>query len=153
MPHRLVTVTTGRHPYEVAVHVAFLVGGALMLATGSIPSSAQAAMSGPVRALWIALLIGSGAVGLAGAFWPGSAVTGLRVEGAGVTAAAGAAGMYSIALIAASGWAALPAGALMVSVCVGACWRAVQAAREIRRIRRARVVAGVPLLVEDGDPP
>lgn len=152
MPHRA-AITLGHHPYEITLHLSFLIAGVLLIVTGRIPAAASETMGAPVRVLWISLLIASGVVHLLGVVWRGQPVTGLRIELAGVLLLAGSVSMYAIAVIAVLGLQAAVGGTFLAGIAVGAWWRAGQILAALRMIKKARVVAGVPLLVESGDPP
>lgn len=145
MPHRTpVTVTSGRHPYEVAVHISMVVCGIALAITDQVPPSATAAMQRPVQVMWIGLLILSGITATVGAYWRGVAQTGMRVELAGVLLLAGGAAMYAFALFIVAGLLALAAGSFVAGIAAGSWWRAGQIVTDLRRIKQSKNVAEVP---------
>lgn len=152
MPNRrAIQITTGRHPFEVAVMVASVFVGLVMVLTDITPRSASQTMSPAVLAMWEGLLIVSGVVALAGIFWRGKLETSLRVEMAGTLLMAGGISMYAVALLF-FGSQALVAGGYCVALAAGAWWRSVQIAKDLRRVANATLVATAPLLMEDTGP-
>ncbi|MEO3929958.1 hypothetical protein ABGB07_39825 [Micromonosporaceae bacterium B7E4] len=129
-----VSVVTGRHPYQVAVHLAAVACGLVLALTDRVPRSAAEAMHPVVLVLWVVLLVACGVAAPVGAWWRGCVRTGLRVELAGVLLLAAATGMYAVALFAVSGWQALAAGSFLVGLAAGAGWRAVQIRWELRHL-------------------
>lgn len=127
-------ITSGRHPYQVAVHIAALAGGLTLVLADRVPRSVAESMSRPVQVLWLVLLVLAGVAALVGAWWPGLVDTGLLVELGGVALLAGAALMYVIALFAAVGWQAVGPGAFMSGISAGSWWRAWQIVRDLRRL-------------------
>lgn len=134
---RPVSVTTGRHPYEVAVHAAAVACGLALAVTDRLPRSAAEAMPDPVQALWVVLLIASGTIAITGAFWRGPAPTALRVEMAGVLLLGVGTSMYAIALVAISGEQATAAGSFLAGITVASWWRAGQIVGDLRRLAAA----------------
>jgi hypothetical protein len=148
---RPVQITTGRHPFEVAVLAAAALCGAALIATGVSPRSVAAAMPGLVQTLWQLGLLGGGVIGLVGAFWPGKLAAQLGAEAVGVIFLGGATTMYTIALFAVSGSQALAAGAFVGAVAVASWTRVAQIADDLRRVAAASAsgnTADVTLLVE-----
>ncbi len=133
MTIRTVPVVSGRHPFQVAVLVAAVSVGTVLAITAAVPKSA-AAMPPLVQALWVFLLISSGAVALLGAFWRGHVGTALGLELAGVLLLAGGTSMYAVALFAVSGMQALAAGGFVVSLAGASWWRAGQIRRDLRQL-------------------
>lgn len=151
MPHRTpITITSGRHPYEVAIHVAAAACGVAVAVTDRVPRAAAEAMPRPVQVLWIALLVAAGVLAVGGAYWRGTVQTGLRVELAGVLLHAAGSTMYAVSLVVVSGWAAVAAGTFLAGLGFGAWWRAGQIVHDIRRLTAARRAAQAPVLVEGG---
>ncbi|MFC6017208.1 hypothetical protein ACFP2T_13450 [Plantactinospora solaniradicis] len=132
-----VSVVTGRHPYQVAIHASAIVCGIALVLTDRVPRSAAESMPYPVQVLWVALLVTSGLAALVGAWWRGRFATGLKVELGGVLLLAGGTGMYGVALFAVSGWAAVVAGSFVVGIALGSWWRAAQILRELRHVADA----------------
>lgn len=137
-----VAITSGRHPYQLAVHLAAVLSAVAILLGGEVPRSAREVMSGPVLVLWVALLILSGVGGAAVVWWPGELRTALRVELGGVLLLAGGTSMYAIALVATAGFQASVAGAFVSGLAVGSWWRAAQIGRDVRRVSEMRSVRG-----------
>lgn len=131
---RPVSVTTGRHPYEVAVHASAVACGVALTVTDRLPRSAAEAMPTPVQALWVALLITSGVTAIAGAFWRGPAPTALRVELAGVLLLGVGTAMYAVALFAITGTQATAAGSFLMGIAVASWWRTGQIVGDLRRL-------------------
>lgn len=151
MTGRPVQVTTGRHPFEIAILAATVFVGLVLAVTGRAPRSAEETMGHAVLTLWMTLLSLAGLIALVGAWWRGRIETGLRVEMAGVLLLAAGVSMYVIAVFTVSGWAALVAGGFVAAIAVGAWARAVQIGLDLRRIDRAGRVQAIPLLGEGGD--
>lgn len=148
---RPVQITTGRHPFEVAVLVAALICGMALLATETRPRSVTAAMPAFVQAAWEVGLIVAGVVGIVGITWPGQLSTALGVELLGVAVLGTVTTMYALALYFVSGTQAIAAGAFVTGVAVAGWWRVGQISRDLLRVARATAngaVADVPLLVE-----
>jgi hypothetical protein len=129
-----VAITSGRHPYQIAVHVSAVLASTATIVTDQVPRSVDEVMSGPVQVLWAALLLLSGAAVVAGVWWPGRARTGLVVELSGVYVLAGGTSMYAIALFAFNGRQALVAGIFISGMAVGSWWRSAQIVRDARRL-------------------
>lgn len=153
MELRPLQVASGRQPFQVAIMVASIFLGLCLAITDRIPNSAQKTMHDAVLTTWVAMLIAAGVLALAGTFWRGAFKTALRLETAGVLMLAGGASMYSVAVFAVSGWAALIAGGYVAAIACGSWWRAQELVRDVRKLARS-TVARVPVLVEDaGDAP
>lgn len=139
---RPVSVTSGRHPYQVAVHASAIACGVALAIAGRTPKSATEAMPGPVQGLWVVLLISAGIVAIGGAFWRGRAATGLRVELAGVLLLGGGTSMYAVALFAVSGMQATAAGAFLIGIAAASYWRAWQLGRDVRQFTTVQLHLG-----------
>lgn len=149
---RPVQIVSGRHPFEVAVLLAVLICGVILVLTDQRPASVTAAMPGSVQAAWEVGLIVAGVVGLAALVWPGSLVTSMGVELVGMVVLGTSTSMYAIALYVVSGSAAIAAGAFIVAVAVASWARGYQILRDLRRVARAAesgMTTDFPLLVED----
>ncbi|GLY21708.1 hypothetical protein [Micromonospora sp. NBRC 101691] len=148
---RPVTVTTGRHPFEVAVLAAALLCGVALTITGLRPTSVTTGMPGTVQAIWQFGLIAAGGVGLAGVWWRGHLSVALGIELVGVATLGTVTTMYAIALYAVSGRQAIAAGAFVAGVAFAAWWRVAQIGVDLHRVTAA-INAGsagdVHLLVE-----
>lgn len=151
---KLVRITSGRHPYEVGLLIAAPSVGAILLFTDANPPAVDSGMPPLVRAVWMALLILAGAVGLAGVFWSGRIETSLSVEAVGVLVLGSAAGMYTVAVVAVAGLSGSAAGGFTAGVAGGSWWRLWQIWRDLRKLDRALLaheVTTVPLLIEQSD--
>lgn len=149
---RPVQVTSGRHPFEVAVLAAAALCGAALITTGVSPRSVAAAMPDIVQTLWQVGLLAGGTIGLVGAFWPGKLAAQLGAEAVGVTCLGTATTMYTVALFAVTGSQALAAGSFVGAVAVASWTRIVQIASDLHKVAAASAhgnTADVTLLVED----
>lgn len=152
---RPLVITSGRHPFEVAVFVAALACGIALLTSGHRPGSVTSAMPELVQALWLGGLVVSGTIGLVGVFWRGQLEDSLTIEFVGVSVLCSTTMMYAIALFAVSGTAAIGAGTFVVAVSAASLWRAVQIPLDRHRISRAldeSRTADVTVLIERPDP-
>lgn len=148
-------VTTGRHPFEIAVLLAAVVCGIALIVTGVSTRSVATAMPGVIQGMWHVLLVAGGAVGLIGVLGQFRLEMRLGFEVAGVVVLGTAATMYAIALIAVSGSQAIPAGSFIAAVAVASWARAWQIVHDLRRAVAAANqgrTAEVPLLVEGREP-
>jgi hypothetical protein len=151
-PIRPIQVTTGRHPFQVAVLAASLIVGLTLIVSDLQPRSVVAAMTSPVRLVWELQLTAAGVVSLMGIYWPGRLQVRLWIEVCGVVVLGFATTMYTIALFAVQGSAAIAAGAFVAALAVAAWWRVGQVVRDLRRMARAAEngnTAEVALLVEE----
>jgi hypothetical protein len=147
-----VQVTTGRHPFEVAVLAAAAACGLTLMVSGVSPRSVAAAMPEFVQVLWQVGLLAGGIIGLVGTFWPGKLAAQLGAEAVGVMFLGSATTMYTIALFTVSGTQAIAAGAFVGAVALASWARAGQIARDLRKVAAATATgntADVTLLVED----
>ncbi|MFI6228640.1 hypothetical protein ACIBCR_15165 [Micromonospora echinospora] len=133
-------ITSGKHPYQVALHLSAVTAAVAMVASGNVPRSAEQVMAGPVLVMWVALLVLSGLAGAVMVWWPSrwTLVTALRVELGGVFLLAGGASMYAIALFATAGLQAVVAGGFVSGLAVGSWWRSAQILRDVRRVSEMR---------------
>jgi hypothetical protein len=151
---KFVRITSGRHPYEVALLIAAPLVGAIVLLTDARSRAVTIAMPAPVRAVWVVLLILAGGSGLTGVFWSGRIEVGLSIEAVGVLVLGSSASMYAVAVLAVGGLPAAAAGGFTAAVSAGSWWRLLQIWGDLRRVDRARKappVADPPLLVEQRD--
>jgi hypothetical protein len=151
MDQRPLQIASGRQPFQVAIMVASVFLGLCLAVTDQIPNSAQRTMHDGVLATWIVMLVSAGALALAGTFWRGAFRTALRIESAGVLMLAGGASMYTVAVFAVSGWAALIAGGYVAAIACGAWWRAGELLKDIRKLAHIKI-ARLPVLVEEEKP-
>lgn len=135
-------ITSGRHPYQIAMHASAVAAGVLMMWSDEWPRSAEDTMSRPILWLWVALLILSGVGGAAVVWWRGELLTALRIELGGVVLLGTGTSMYALALWAVAGSQALAAGAFFSGISVGSWWRAVQVWRDVRRVSEMRSTRG-----------
>jgi hypothetical protein len=145
-----IRITSGRHPYEVALLIAAPLVGVIMILSSARPRS-MAAMPMPVSVIWIALLIVAGATGLAGVWWPGRIELSLSIEAVGVLVLGSATSMYTVAVLATTGFAAAAAGGFSAAIAGGSWWRLSQIQRDLRKLDRAikaRTMAQIAPLVE-----
>lgn len=141
---RPVTVTSGRHPFEVVYLAAALAAGVALLVADVRPGSVRQAMPLLVQAIWEVGLILAGLIGLVGLWWQSHRLDdGLTVETIGVGVLGTVTTMYAVALYAVSGTQALAAGAFVGATAIGSWWRIVQIIRDLRRLAVA--------VADDGD--
>jgi hypothetical protein len=146
-----VRITSGRHPYEVALLIAAPSVGVIMLLSDPRPRPIATAMPMPVSAVWIALLILSGATGLAGVWWPGRIEMSLSIEAVGVLVLGSATSMYTVAVLAVAGLAGAAAGGFGAAVAGGSWWRLTQIWRDLGKLDdavKAQTMPQIALLVE-----
>lgn len=147
-----IQVSTGKHPFEIAVLVAASAAGITLLTMQLSPRSVAAAMNPVVQQIWTYELLIGGAIGLIGVFWPGTLYASLKVEAIGVFVLASATTMYTIALATVSGSQAVTAGAFVAAIALASWTRVVQIARDLRRATKAArsgTTAEVTLLAEE----
>lgn len=158
---RPVQIRSGRRPFQVAALASSLLIGVALLLVPTRPQSLAHTMPGWVQAAWCVAAIFSGAVGLAGVYWPGQRDSSrlewaLGVERIGVAAFGVIATMDAFAL-ATFGLSAIPSGLFAAAFAFGAWWRVAEITRDRRLLAvlsDAGTVADVPLIVrDDGGPP
>ena len=135
---KLLEITTGRHPFQVATVAACPLAAVAIIATGNHPSSLDAALPPPLADVWLVVLAVSGLGAQAGAFWPGELDTGLLVEGGGIAVLASMLTIYASALFIVNGTTAIGPGAFLLALAVAAWWRAAQIVRDVRKVWRAQ---------------
>jgi hypothetical protein len=153
-PNRPLRITSGRHPFQVAVVGAVPVVIASLLISGTRPTALLAL--GPWAATAWLVLCGLGGVGvMVGAFWRGRLQTALAVEGGALTMVASMLALWVTVVTFQFGLAALVSGGLVTGITTAAWWRVGQLFRDLRKLRAAshhpRIVR-YPLLAEDGEP-
>lgn len=135
---KLLEITTGRHPFQVATVAACPVASLAVLLTGNHPPSLDAALPDPFTDAWLLLLAGGGITATAGAYWPGDLDTGLIVEAGGMSALAAMLTIYVGAMFLVSGPDALAAGGFLTAIAAAGWWRIGQLARDLRKVWRAQ---------------
>lgn len=134
MPWRSRYITSRRHPYAFAVYATLLALGALIAGNVLDSSLITAVVGVGWQDAWEVLLIGGGAIGLAGVLWPQQRLDdGLAVEMAGATACTFGLTVYSVAVIVALGWTS-PGWVLFGLLAAGCTARAEQCRRDGRRL-------------------
>jgi hypothetical protein len=154
-PNRPLRITSGRHPFQVAVIGAVPVVVAGLLASGTRPSALVAL--GPWAATAWLVLCGLGGIGvMVGAFWRGRLQTGLAVEGGAMTMVAAMLALWVIVVTFRFGLTALVSGGLVTGITTAAWWRVAQLMRDLGKLRaasRSPRIVRYPLLAEDSEPP
>jgi hypothetical protein len=149
-----VTVTTGRHPWQVMSLAGIGCAGVAMLATGLVPRSMQGLHSPPLVYCWEALLALGGVAGLVGTWWRGELEIGLIIEGGAHLMVACMLTFFVVVAVTTNPTGALAVGLFIGGMSAAGWWRVAQVWRDVRRLNRATAsgtVATVPLLVEPPD--
>ncbi|GIH20668.1 hypothetical protein [Rugosimonospora africana] len=151
-----VRITSGRHPYEVVLLTAAPVVALILTLTNTRPAAVDAAMPGPVRVVWVILLALSGLTGLTGVFWTGTGTVAasLSIEAVGVLVLGTAAAMYTVGIVAFTGFSGAAAGGFVAAVGIGSWWRLSQIWRDLRRFDQAveaQLIAEVRTLIGQRD--
>lgn len=120
-----------RHPFQVWVLFAFVVGGVGVL-LGPPPTSVDALVPAPARIAWALVLLAGGLLGLMSEV-VSDRVKGLILERAALVGVGGTALAYSAAVLFVAGWGGFAAGVLIASV----GWASLQRARDVTRTLRA----------------
>lgn len=140
------TVTTGRHPYQVAVIAGVTVAGFTLLATGRPPRTMTDHMPHPLVLVWETALVAAGLATLIAAFWRGTLETSLAIEAGANLAVASLIGVF-VGVAATAG--AVATLLFTGGIAAAALARTAQVLRDLRRLNRARsagCTAVVPLL-------
>lgn len=151
---KLLEITTGRHPFQVATVMACPLASIAIMITGEHPASLDAALPPPLADLWLVALAVSGVGATIGAYWPGDLDTGLLVECGGMSILASMLTIYAAALFWVNGSAALGPGSFILAISLAAVWRAVQLAHDVRKVWRAQregLTANVRTLIDPGN--
>lgn len=124
---------SGRHPFEILLHLWAVLNGAVYL-VGAVdrPNSIRESLPRWVQVAWFGLLVGGGLTGLVGAWLQGRTghvEQGLRVEGAGLCFLVAGVLLYTSALFTTNGMNAFGAGTFTGSYGIACLWR-------IRHIRK-----------------
>lgn len=138
MPRRLAW-ESGRHPFEVLLHLWAVLNGALYL-VGALnrPRSVSESLPPWVQNTWLWLLLLGGCTGLFAAWMQGRVglfEQGLRVEGSALSFLTGGVLLYASAIIAAAGWAGVAASSLTGMYGAACLVRLAHIARDLRRPR------------------
>lgn len=152
---KLLEITTGRHPFQVAVIAACPVISAAILITGKSPPSLAAALPAQYDEVWLAALAVGGVGALTGAYWRGELDNGLLIEGSGVSAIGAMVTVYAAALLVVQGATAIGPATFLAAIGVACWWRAMQIARDVRKVWRAQsdgLTETVKLLTDPDDP-
>lgn len=150
---KLLEITTGRHPFQVATVAACPLSAIAILVTNEHPPSLDLALPPPLADVWLFCLAASGVVALTGAYWTGKLDTGLLTEGGGVAVLASALTTYGAALFVVNGGNAIGAGAFLLAIAVAGWWRTVQIVVDVRKVwraQRAGITAAPVRLVDPG---
>lgn len=154
---KLLEITTGRHPFQVAVVAACPLAAVAILATGEYPPSLEAALPRPFGDVWLWGLALGGISAQAGAYWRGDLDNGLVIECGGVALMASMLTIYASALILVQGAHAVAAAGFLAGIAVAGWWRAGQIIADVRKVWRAQregLTADVRVLTErDHRPP
>lgn len=155
MQRKPLEITTGRHPFQVAIVAACpLVALTIMLAEREPRSLDNALPAGFVN-VWLAAIAVNGLICLFGIYWRHPLGWGLMVECGGIIGLGAMVTVYSAAIAALSGLDALASGGLVTGIAVACWWRAVQIIRDVRRLRRVQArpaVVETRLLVTEEPP-
>lgn len=152
---KLLEITTGRHPFQVAVVAACPLASLAILASGEHPPSLDLTLPRPMADVWLVTLAVSGIAAQVGAYWRGELDTGLLVEGAGVALMASMLTIYATALLLVQGPTGFGAAGFLAALAVAGWWRAGQAWRDTRKVWRAQregLTANVRLLADPDSP-
>ncbi len=151
---KLLEITTGRHPFQVAVVAACPVTATAVLVSGELPPSLATALPG-LGNVWLGILLAGGVTAQVGAYWRGRLDTGLIIEAGGMCLLAAMLTVYVCALIWINGAAAVAPAAFMGGMSVAAWWRIMQLANDVRKVWRARaegLTSTVRVLRDPGPP-
>lgn len=153
---KLLEITTGRHPFQVATVAACPLAALAILITREHPPSLDAALPPPLADMWLVALAAGGVTGLVGAYWPRELDTGLLTEGSGVALLASMLTIYATALFLVNGSAAVASGAFLLAIAVAGWWRAAQIIADVRKVWRAQaegLTSSVRILSDPGRRP
>lgn len=140
MPHRkILTITTGRHPFQVAIVAACPLVAITVLLSSREPRSLDNALPAGFVNVWLAAIAVNGLITLAGMYWRHPYGYGLMTECGGIIGLGAMVTVYCFAIAALAGLDALASGGLITGIAIACWWRAIQLIRDIRRLRHARV--------------
>lgn len=135
---RTLEITTGRHPFQVAIVGACLLSSLAIIATGYQPRSVARALPDAFLKIWLGALAVNSLIALGGMFWSRPLRRGLVAEAGGLIGLAAMTSVYSASIARLSGWDALGTGGLVLGIAVACWWRAGQIVRDVRRLNRAQ---------------
>lgn len=129
---------SGRHPFEVLLHLWSVSNGAVLL-VGAIhrPNSIAASVPHWVQTGWPGLLLAGGITGLIAAWLQGRVghvEQGLRIEGAALCFLAGGAVIYTAAIFATAGLDGFSAGSFIGSYAAAGLIRLWHIWRDLRQV-------------------
>lgn len=140
MPHRrIVDITPGRHPFQVAIVAACPLVAITILLSSREPRSLDNALPAGFVNVWLAAIAVNGLIALVGMYWRHPLGWGLMVECGGIIGLGAMVSVYCAAIAALAGLDALASGGLITGIAIACWWRAGQLIRDIRRLRHARV--------------
>jgi hypothetical protein len=145
-------ITTGRHPFQVAIVAACPLSALTILATAREPRSLDTVLPDWFVTAWLVGFVVSGVLALIGMHWPHPLGWGLMVECGGILGLGAQTTVYSASLAIVNGLDALGSGALITAIAIACWWRAGQIVRDLIRLRRAQnrpVIATRLVLTED----
>lgn len=145
-------ITTGRHPFQVAIVAACPIASIAVMIASREPRSLNNALPDGFVNIWLAAIALNGVIALFGIYWRHPLGWGLIVECGGVLGLGAMVTVYCAAIAALSGLNALASGGLITGIAVACWWRGAQIIRDIRRLRRAQarpVVEQRLVLVEE----
>lgn len=135
---KLLEITTGRHPFQVAIVAACPLASLAIIVSGNHPPSLDAALPPPLADVWLYALALGGIGAQVGAYWPGELDNGLILEFGGVALLGSMLTIYASSLILVQGGQAIGAASFLLSIAVAGWWRAGQILRDVRKVWRAQ---------------
>lgn len=135
---RTLQITTGRHPFQVAIVGACLLSSIAIIITGYQPRSVVRALSDGFMKVWLAALAVNALIALGGMFWSRPLRRGLVAEAGGLLGLAALTSVYSASLIRLAGWEAIGTGGMVFGIAAACWWRSAQIMRDLRRLHRAQ---------------
>lgn len=148
-------VTTGRHPFQVAVVVACPLAAVAILIASREPRSLDNTLPSGFVTVWLVAIALNGLIALFGIYWRHPLGWGLMVECGGVLGLGAMITVYCAAIAVTNGLDALASGGLITGIAVACWWRGAQIIRDLRLLHRAQqqpVIEQRELLMEP-DPP
>jgi hypothetical protein len=145
-------ITTGRHPFQVAIVAACPLSSLIILITDRQPRSLNTALPDWFVNAWLIGFVVSGILALIGMHWRHPLGWGLMIECGGLGGLGAQTAVYSASLALVNGLDALGTGGLVTAIATACWWRAGQIIRDIRRLRHAQarpVIATRLVLTEE----